>query len=58
VPVPPFLIGRMPVTSDARLMRAVARAPAVALRKPERVPRVNEFVTMRFVVDAVPSTSI
>jgi hypothetical protein len=48
----------MPVTSDARLMRAVARAPAVALRKPERVPRVSELVTIRLVVEAVPFGSI
>ena len=38
-PVPPFVIPSVPVMSDVKLTRAVAMAPAVALRKPERLPR-------------------
>ena len=33
--VPPFAMGRTPVTSAARFTSAVETAPAVALRKPE-----------------------
>jgi hypothetical protein len=58
VPVPPFPSGRMPVTSEARLMSAVETAPAVALRNPDRVPRVSELLTIRLEVDAVPFDNI
>ena len=56
-PVPPFETGRTPVTSLARLMRAVATAPAVAFRKPVTFEKVNEFDATRFVVEAVPLTA-
>src|SRR3989338_10705599 len=39
--VPPFAIGRTPVTSAARFTSAVETAPAVALRKPEMELRVR-----------------
>ena len=42
-PVPPCATGSMPVTSLARSIKAVATAPAVALRKPETVEKVKEF---------------
>jgi len=52
-PVPPFATGRIPVTSLARLTRAVDRAPAVALRKPERdvdtVARLGALVSVPIV---------
>jgi hypothetical protein len=51
-------MGRMPVTSDARLIRDVATAPATAFKKPESEPSVNELPTMRFVVEAMPLASI
>jgi hypothetical protein len=41
-PVPPLATGRIPVTSLARLMRAVATLPAVAFRKPESDPIESE----------------
>ena len=51
-PVPPFGTGRTPVTSAAKSMSAVATTPAVALRKPLRFAKVNEFDAMRFEVEA------
>ena len=42
VPVPPLLIPRIPVMSDARLMSEVETAPPVAFKKPERFESVNE----------------
>ena len=42
-PVPPFGTVRTPVTSEARLIREVATAPAVALRKPLTLEKVKEF---------------
>ena len=56
-PVPPNATLRMPVTSFARSMREVATTPAVALRKPLRVPRVKELEATRFEVEAVPVTA-
>ena len=41
-PVPPLPTPSVPVTSEARLMRADATAPAVALRKPEKLPIASE----------------
>src|SRR3989344_1189132 len=51
-PVPPFPTGRTPVTSLARLTRAVATAPAVAFKNPESEP-IERFVVKRFVELAV-----
>ena len=56
-PVPPFKTARVPVMSaEARLIAAVLMAPAVALRKPERLARRKVLETTRLVVDAVPET--
>ena len=51
-PVPPFVVGRIPVMSVAREMSDVETDPAVALRKPERLAMVSEFEAMRTEVDA------
>jgi acyl-CoA synthetase (AMP-forming)/AMP-acid ligase II len=52
-PVPPFVTGRMPVTSLARFTSAVATTPAVAFKKPVREPierfDVNKFVELAIV---------
>src|SRR6185503_3664267 len=56
-PVPPFPTGNTPVTSDARLTRAVETAPATALRNPVTFPSVNELDTTRFEDEAVPLTA-
>jgi len=42
-PVPPRFTPRMPVTSFARSMAAVATTPAVAFKKPDTLPNVNAF---------------
>jgi hypothetical protein len=47
----------MPVTSDARLTSDVATAPAVALRKPLRVPSLKELEATSAEVEAVPVTA-
>ena len=46
-PVPPLPTGKVPVTSAARSMRAVATKPAVALRKPDKEARERVFVTRK-----------
>jgi hypothetical protein len=60
--VPPFETASVPVTSDARLMSEVDTAPAVALRKPVRLPSESEpknacvedaYVDEKFVVEAL-----
>lgn len=52
VPVPPFVIPRMPVTSEVRFTSAVEITPAVALRNPENDPRTSDDAR-KFVVDAL-----
>jgi len=58
-PVPLFKLatGRLPVTSDARFTRAVATAPAVALRNPESEPS-EKFDAKRFVDEAVVAKNL
>jgi hypothetical protein len=51
VPVPPFAIPRVPVTSVARFTSALVTAPVVALRIPEREP-IERFPRKAFVEDA------
>ncbi len=51
-PVPPLATLRMPVMSEARLMRELATEPEVALRKPETAARVKLEVK-RLVEEAV-----
>ena len=51
-PVPPFETPNVPVMSVARSTRAVATAPAVALRKPVS-DAMEKFDVKRFVEDAV-----
>ena len=58
VPVPPFNIGKIPVTSLARLMSAVETVPAVAFKKPVSEPSVNEFDATRFEVEAYPAVRL
>jgi len=41
-PVPPLMMPRIPETSEARLMRPVEMAPAVALRTPVKEPTERE----------------
>ncbi len=42
VAVPPFAMGKIPVTSEARFTSAVDIAPAVAFKNPERPLMVSE----------------
>jgi hypothetical protein len=55
-PVPPFVAGRMPVTSAARLMSEVETVPAVALRKPLSAPMESVFDTLSADVEAKDET--
>jgi hypothetical protein len=45
-------VGRIPVTSAARLISDVPTTPAVALRKPESAPIESVFETLRLEVEA------
>ena len=54
-PVPPFPVGRMPVTSFARSMSEVATTPAVARRIPVRF-EIERDPVWSAEVDAVPET--
>jgi hypothetical protein len=56
-PVPPFPTPSMPVISEVKSMRAVATAPAVALRKPETLEKVKLFEATRLDDEAVPETA-
>ena len=55
-PVPPFAIGRIPVTSLARSTSAVVTAPATAFKNPVTLEKVNELDATRAEVEAVPVT--
>src|SRR5580700_7864827 len=55
-PVPPFATGRMPVTSEARLTSEVATAPAVARKRPVRLPMVSAVEATTADELAVPET--
>ncbi len=51
-PVPPEVVGRIPVTSFARSMSEVPTTPAVALRNPLSAPIESVFDTLRTEVEA------
>ena len=51
-PVPPFAVGSIPVMSAVKSISDVATVPAVAFRKPERLP-TERFDVKRLVEDAV-----
>ena len=55
-PVPPEVVGRMPVTSEARSTRPVETAPAVARRMPVRFAIESVFDTLSAEVEANPLT--
>jgi hypothetical protein len=55
-PVPPFAVGRTPVTSAARLMSEVPTTPAVALRNPWSAPMESVFETLSAEVEAKVET--
>ncbi len=55
-PVPPEVVGRMPVTSEARFTRPVETAPAVARRMPLRFAIESVFETRSAEVEANPVT--
>jgi hypothetical protein len=55
-PVPPFAVGRMPVTSEARFTSPVETAPAVARRMPVRFAIESVFDTLSADVDSNEET--
>jgi hypothetical protein len=60
-PEPPFPTGKTLVTSEAKLIKDVETAPAVAFKNPDKVPRVRLFTVReleitRSEVEAVPET--
>lgn len=56
-PVPPFVIPKVPVMSDARLTSAVATVPAVAFKNPVSEASLK-FEVKRLVDDAVVANEL
>lgn len=55
-PVPPLLVPRIPVTSEARLTKVEETTPATAFSIPDADPKVKPVEIVKLVVEAVPET--